>query len=233
MLGNEPYKNTVLKSYEGPKPWPSWLQKIDETVTRFTYRNFGWVFGMDITPSSIVPAMEPGRLISMSEYGVYYSNTDQKIDQTLFLVSALSGAANLSATNNLISKSVPAEKVNHWFNKSLNYDPPYKEGTTVKTYKLKNNTKFVRVYDGIESRMKGSFLMNPEDIKGLSAYQIQKKYALPSLPKYICDVELQKGVYVREGIANSLFGFNGGGIQYDTYVNLEQVGVFTNARLLK
>ena len=128
LLGNEPYKNTVLKSYEGPKPWPSWLQKIDETVTRFTYRNFGWVFGMDITPSSIVPAMEPGRLIPMSEYGVYYSNTDQKIDQTLFLVSALSGAANLSATNNLISRSVPAEKVNHWFNKSLNYDPPYKEG---------------------------------------------------------------------------------------------------------
>ena len=231
-MGNKPYKNTVLKSYEGPKPWPSWLQKIDETVTRFTYRNFGWVFGMDITPSSIVPAMEPGRLISMSEYGVYYSNTDQKIDQTLFLISALSGAANLSASNNLISKSVSAEKVNAWFETKRGYSPPYKKGTRVTTYQLTKKTDFVRVYDSKNSYMKGPWLMKKDDIAGLTAQEIQNKYALKYLPKYVCDVELQKGDYVRKGVANSLFGFEGGGIQYDTYPNIDYVGKFTNERLL-
>lgn len=75
---DNPLMHAELKPYDGPEPWPEWVRKIDETITRFTYRNYGWIFGMDINPSFIVPAMEPGRLISMSDYGVYYSNTDQK-----------------------------------------------------------------------------------------------------------------------------------------------------------
>lgn len=49
----------------------------------------------------------------MSEYGVYYSNTDQKIDQTLFLVSAFSFATSLSFTNNIITKSGKLNSTNN------------------------------------------------------------------------------------------------------------------------
>ena len=110
MYGDDVFCNAVLKPYDGPKPWPRWLQKVDETVTRFTYRKFGSLFGMDITPASLVPAMEKGRWISMSEYGVYYSNSDQKLDRTVFLISSFAFVNKISLAGNSIALTIDSLK---------------------------------------------------------------------------------------------------------------------------
>lgn len=45
----------------------------------------------------------------------------------------------------------------------------------------------------------------------LTPQEIQKKFALPNTPKYICDVNLEAGTRLRTGKVNPLFGFDGGG----------------------
>ena len=57
--------------------------------------------------------------------------------------------------------------------------------------------------------------MRAEDIKGLTPLQIQDKFALPSLPKFIGEVKIRSGSTIRMGKVNPNFGFNGGGIQFD------------------
>lgn len=57
-----------------------------------------------------------------------------------------------------------------------------------------------------------------EDIKGLTPSQIQNKFSLPSTPKFVVDVELEAGTRIRTGTANSLFGFDGGGQQFDLFI---------------
>jgi hypothetical protein len=105
LYGDDVFCNAVLKPYDGPKPWPRWLQKVDETVTRFTYRNFGSLFGMDITPASLVPAMEKGRWISMSEYGESYAYSDKIIDFNFFVVTAALSTYKLIKTSIVINYS--------------------------------------------------------------------------------------------------------------------------------
>lgn len=39
------------------------------------------------------------------------------------------------------------------------------------------------------------------------------------MPKYICDVNLEVGIRLRTGEVNPLFGFDGGGQQYDLIIN--------------
>ena len=81
------------------------------------------------------------------------------------------------------------------------------------------------------SKMHGGWIMRPEDIEGLTPLQIQEKFALPSTPKYVCDVELEAGTHLRVGEVNPLEGWGkGGGTQYDLIG--QRVGNFTNERLL-
>ena len=70
-----------------------------------------------------------------------------------------------------------------------------------------------------------------EDIGGLTPQEIQNKFALPNIPKYICDVNLEAGTRLRTGEVNPLFGFDGGG-QYDLIINGKNVGTFTNERII-
>ena len=51
------------------------------------------------------------------------------------------------------------------------------------------------------------------------------------MPKYICDVNLEVGIRLRTGEVNPLFGFDGGGQQYDLIINGKNVGTFTNERI--
>lgn len=44
---------------------------------------------------------------------------------------------------------------------------------------------------------KGQWVMNYEEIQGLSSKQIKDKFALPYEPTHICDVELPAGTEVR------------------------------------
>ena|GEM_PF-5580440 len=125
----------------------------------------------------------------------------------------------------------PAEDVNKWWKEEMGYsEPPYKPGTLAQEIELSEKTTFVRVYDGENSGMYGGWFMKADDIKGLTPSQIQNKFALPATPKFVVDVELDAGTRIRTGTANPLFGFEGGGQQFDLIG--QRVGNFTNPRTL-
>lgn len=67
--------------------------------------------------------------------------------------------------------------------------------------------------------------MKAEDIVGLSPKEIQIKYALPYEPIYIAEVKIPAGNSLNMGTANELFGYKGGGIQFD--LKGQQIGDFT------
>ncbi|MDD3205239.1 MAG: hypothetical protein PHS74_05830 [Lachnospiraceae bacterium] len=103
----------------------------------------------------------------------------------------------------------------------------------MKVVELTQNTKpgeFVRVYDNVNSGQAGSWIMKGEDIAGLTPQQIQNKFALPTTPTHVTDVTLEAGTQLRIGTANGLFGYEGGGTQFDMMG--QRVGEFTNGRLL-
>lgn len=128
-------------------------------------------------------------------------------------------------------------EVNHTLAKR-GLDTPYltkkdaKEGenTNVQILELTEPTRFVRTYDGKNSGMKGSWVMRYDDVKDLTPEEIAEKYALPQVPKYMCDVVLQPGDKVRMGIAGPLYGHEGRGVQFDLMVNDGYVGTFENER---
>lgn len=107
-------------------------------------------------------------------------------------------------------------------------DMPYKENETAQIIKLDKETKFVRTYDKENSGMYGSWVMKYDDVKGLTPEQIADKFALPQVPKYLCDVTLPEGTVMRTGECNPLFGWAGGGQQFDLMG--EKVGQFGNER---
>ena len=51
--------------------------------------------------------------------------------------------------------------------------------------------------------------------------------------KFVCDVKLEAGTLLRTGEVNPLFGFDGGGQQYDLIINGKNVGTFTNERIIE
>ena len=125
-----------------------------------------------------------------------------------------------------------AEDVNKIFKDTMGYEPPYKPGTSVTEIQLTENATYVRVYDKVNSRMQGGWVMKAEDIVGLTPQEIQNKFALPNTPKYICDVNLEAVTRLRNGEVNPLFGFDGGGQQYDLIINGKNVGTLTNERII-
>ncbi|EHI97937.1 cell wall binding repeat-containing protein [Clostridium sp. DL-VIII] len=142
-------------------------------------------------------------------------------------------AKGVSNPNNFkIINETSAEETNNWWKDVMNYDnPPYKPGTTVNEIELTEKTTFVRVYDGDTSGMYGGWVMKAEDIEGLTPAQIQDKFALPSTPKYVADVNLEAGTHLRTGVVNPLDGWgNGGGIQFDLMG--QRTGEFVNPRPL-
>ena len=129
-----------------------------------------------------------------------------------------------------------AEETNKWFIENIkpDYVPPYKPGTNVREIVLTRKTTFVRVYDKLPggSGMYGSWLMRPESIEGLTPLEIRNKFALPSIPIYKCEVELDAGIHLRQGEVNPIKEWgDGGGIQYDLMG--QRVGNFKNETLLE
>ncbi len=129
-----------------------------------------------------------------------------------------------------------AEETNQWFvdNIKPDYKPPYRPGTVVKEIELSEKTTFVRVYDNNPggSGKYGSWVMDAKEIEGLTPNQIQDKFALPNIPKYVCDVELESATRIRVGEVNPLDGWgDGGGTQYDLIG--QRIGKFINERLLE
>ncbi|MBC1921989.1 pre-toxin TG domain-containing protein [Listeria grayi] len=121
-----------------------------------------------------------------------------------------------SIKNNVkVNKYESAESVNDWWKKQGYNQPPYTPKTVAQEVTLLEDTKFVRVYDGVESGLYGGWVMRAEDVKGLTPLQIQEKFALPQLPDFIGEVTLPKGSTIRAGEVNPLFGNKGGGFQFD------------------
>ena len=123
-----------------------------------------------------------------------------------------------------INQYQSAESVNAWW-EARGYKSPYKEKTVVQDITLTEDTKFVRVYDGVNSNLEGGWVMRAEDIKGLTPKEIQAKFALEYEPKFIGEVELKAGDTVRLGEVEPNFGFDGGGIQID--LQQQWIGDFT------
>ena len=136
-------------------------------------------------------------------------------------------------TDYTVINTISAEETNQWFiDDTPDYNPPYKPGTKVNEIVLQegNDKNYVRVYAKKKYKF-GNWVMRYEDIKGLTPQQIRDKYALPDIPKYICDVELKPGTHLRQGIANEVDGWGkGGGTQFDLIG--QKTGEFKNERML-
>ncbi len=127
----------------------------------------------------------------------------------------------------IVGEQTTEESNNFW--KSVGYsDPPYKPNQKAQIIELTKDTKFVRTYDGKNSGMYGSWVMKYDDIKGLTPEQIADKFALPQVPKYMCDCTLPAGTQLRTGECNPLYGWKGGGQQFDMMG--ARVGKFDNER---
>ena len=145
-------------------------------------------------------------------------NTSNNLPTDLDRIKAMAEAIEKFLKNikakNIVTKT--ADEVNDWWRTVKGYtDPPYTPESIVLEFELEEATKFVRVYDDINSPMKGQWFIKAEDIAGLTPSQIQNKFALPTEPKYVVDLELPAGSKIRMGEANSLYGFTGKGIQFD------------------
>ncbi len=127
----------------------------------------------------------------------------------------------------IIGEQTTEESNDFW--KGIGYtDPPYKPNQKAQIIELTKDTKFVRTYDGKNSGMYGSWVMKYDDIKGLTPEQIADKFALPQVPKYMCDCTLPAGTQLRTGECNPLYGWKGGGQQFDMMG--ARVGKFDNER---
>ena len=123
-----------------------------------------------------------------------------------------------------INQYQSAESVNDLW-EARGYKSPYKEKTVVQNITLTEDTKFVRVYDGVNSNLEGGWFMRAEDIKGLTPKEIQAEFALEYEPIFIGEVELKAGDTIRLGEVGPNFGYDGGGIQID--LQQQWIGDFT------
>jgi hypothetical protein len=106
---------------------------------------------------------------------------------------------------------------------------PYQPGTEVGEVELDEPRKFARVHT---TNKVGSWLMRPEDIEGLTAEQIKDKFALPTEPTNISDVNVPEGSLLRYGFAGSQPGWGaGGGVQYELMNRIDEEA-FTNTKPL-
>lgn len=127
----------------------------------------------------------------------------------------------------VIGEQTTEESNEFW--KSVGYtDSPYKPNQKAQIIELTDDTKFVRTYDGKNSTMYGSWVMKYDDIKDLTPEEIADKFALPQVPKYMCDCTLPAGTQLRTSECNPLYGWKGGGQQFDMMG--ARVGKFDNER---
>ncbi len=131
-----------------------------------------------------------------------------------------------------VLQETTGDATNQWWHDEMGYEnPPYLPKSKVQHIELEEDTKFCRVYDGVNSGMFGGWVMKAADLEGLSPKEIQDKFALPQTPCKMCDVTLPKGTQMRTGLCNPLDGWGkGGGTQFDLMG--QRVGTFDNEREL-
>lgn len=80
-----------------------------------------------------------------------------------------------------------------------------------------HTTQFVRVYAENNGNLVGRWMMKYSDIQGLTAREIQQKFALDYLPTHYCIVNVPTGVQMYAGVVAPIdaWGVVGGGIQFE------------------
>lgn len=158
------------------------------------------------------------------------------------ILSSALAALNISKTSTVIQNGkeykiegkykvigeMPTAEVNKEWAARGYTDMPYKDGQNATILELTKDCKFVRTYDNKNSFKAGSWVMKYDDVKGLSPEEIADKFALPQVPTMMCDCTLPKGTKIRTGECNPLYGWNGGGQQFDLMG--QRVGEFDNER---
>jgi hypothetical protein len=93
--------------------------------------------------------------------------------------------------------------------------PPFDPSRPIFDFETNGTTTFQRVYtEGVTGRS-GGFLLNADDIRGLTPQQIKDKFDLPHLPTHVVDVTPRAGTIIRTGTVNAgNFGGTGGGRQF-------------------
>lgn len=120
-----------------------------------------------------------------------------------------------------------AEQINGQYGK-----PPYALGTQVVEFTTGQTEQYVRVITDPGKPM-GAWFARAEDIQGLSPQQIKDKFALPTLPSFVVDVQVPPNFRLRMGEANNIPGWGqGGGWQVQAVGDLQQL-VFSNVRPIK
>ena len=84
---------------------PQWWVKFDDYVTRFAWRNFGGFLLLPQEPNTIIRTMD-GRLITLTESGVAFSNKEKVTDCMVFCVSFFTIATKLAAASNGLTKTI-------------------------------------------------------------------------------------------------------------------------------
>lgn len=180
---------------------------------------------------------------SKREFNAVVDNTDEisKDVNAAILNTALAGL-NISKTAKILQNGreyqidgkykvigeMSTSKANaEWASRGYT-DMPYKDGETAQIIELTEDCKIVRTYDNKNSFKAGSWIMKYDDIKGLTPEEIADKFALPQVPTMMCDCTLPKGTKIRTGKCNPLFGWNGGGQQFDLMG--QNIGEFDNER---
>jgi outer membrane autotransporter protein len=92
---------------------------------------------------------------------------------------------------------------------------PFTSGTTVYEMRTTRDIYMVRTYLRDPSRLKdgavGSWLMNPNALRGISPAQVKDLFALPALNDYLTTVKVPAGTIIRIGSAGPIVGWGDGG----------------------
>lgn len=109
------------------------------------------------------------------------------------------------------------------------YASPYKPGTRVTEFTTKVDDVYARVHG--EDNMARSWMMKREAVEGLTANQVQSKYALPEVPTYMSEVHVPAGIRIRTGIVNPIFDGVGNATQYELLQRLPASAFKNTVRL--
>ena len=132
-----------------------------------------------------------------------------------------------------VQKVLSADELNAAYLKlNPTHEAPYLPGTKIYHVVTSGETKFVRVY-GEGSEQAGRWVMNADDIKGLTKEQIKDQYSLPpnNALEDLCDVIVPEGTIIEISYAGPAFVWNGGGVQYK-FISKYMEDWFINSRSL-
>ena len=166
------------------------------------------------TGAAVIPIVPGGAGVGIKAY----RNMDEAVKSTQLQFTPWKPATQLSSqeANIIVNNSLPsgvkidiiadANKINEKaLLKNPKYDPPILPDSKVVLFTTTKETEWVRVFnDSSSSEKVGNWVMKKEDIRGLSATQIAKKYSLPQVPNMITDVKIPANQKMEASMANNI-----------------------------